>query len=55
MKNFIIALTAVFFALSFYSFCFSGAKDAADNAVQKASITSVDKACKQSKELCKEL
>jgi hypothetical protein len=55
MKNFIIASVAVFFAFSFYSFCFSGAKDAADNVVQKASVTSIDKACKQSKELCKEL
>ena len=55
MKNFIVATVAIFFAFSFYSFCFSGAKNAADNAVQKASVTSVDKACKTNKELCKEL
>lgn len=55
MKNFIIATVAIFFAFSFYSFCFSGAKDAADNTVQKASVTSIGKGCKQSKELCKEL
>lgn len=55
MKNFIIASVAIFFAFSFYSFCFSGAKDAADNVVQKASVTSVDKACKQNKDLCEEL
>lgn len=55
MKNFIIAIVAVFFSISFYSFMFSGAKDAADNTVQKASVTSIDKACKQNKDLCEEL
>lgn len=55
MKNFIIAVIAVFFAFSFYSFMFSGAKDAAENVKEKAAVTSVDKACRQSKELCNEL
>ena len=55
MKNFIIAIIAAFFCFSFYSFMFSKGKDAAENVSNKVSITSVDKACKQSKELCKEL
>lgn len=55
MKNFIIASVAIFFAFSFYSFCFSGAKDAADNVKGSVSVTSVDKACKSNKDLCKEL
>lgn len=52
MKNFIIAITAVFFCFSFYSFMFSGAKGAAENVVKKTSITSVDRYCKQQKGEC---
>ena len=55
MNKLIIAIVATFFCFSFYSFMFSGAKDAAENVSNKVSITSVDKACKQDKELCKEL
>lgn len=55
MKNFIIAIVAVFFSVSFYSFMFSGAKDAAKNVKGSMSVTSVDKACKQNKDLCEEL
>lgn len=55
MKNFIIASVAVFFCFSFYSFMFSSGKSAAENVVEKAPITSIDKACKQSKDLCEEL
>ena len=55
MKNFIIAIVAAFFCFSFYSFMFSGSKSAAENVKEKAQITSVDKACKQSKELCDQL
>lgn len=55
MKNFIIAIIAAFFCFSFYSFMFSGAKDAASNVVEKVPMTSVDKACKQSKDICNEL
>lgn len=55
MKNFIIAITAVFFAFSFYSFMFSSGKSASENVKEKAQITSVDKACKQSKDLCDQL
>lgn len=52
MKNFIIAIVAAFFCFSFYSFMFSGAKDAAENVKEKTSITSVDRYCKQVKEEC---
>lgn len=52
MKNFIIAIIAAFFCFSFYSFMFSGAKDAAENIKGKAAVTSVDKYCKQQKEGC---
>ena len=52
MKNFIIASVAVFFCFSFYSFMFSGAKSAAENVKGKASITSVDRYCKQVKVEC---
>nr|DAD57605.1 MAG TPA: coiled-coil domain-containing protein [Bacteriophage sp.] len=55
MKNFIIASVAVFFCFSFYSFMFSGAKNAAENVKGSMSVTSVDKACKSNKGLCKEL
>lgn len=55
MKNFIIAITAAFFAFSFYSFMFSSGKSAAENVKEKVPMTSVDKACRQSKELCNEL
>nr|DAD60236.1 MAG TPA: hypothetical protein [Bacteriophage sp.] len=55
MKNFIIALVVAFFAFSFYSFAFSGAKKAAEDVKDQVNITSVDKACKQSKDLCKDL
>lgn len=55
MKKFIIALVAAFFAFSFYSFMFSGAKDAAEKVADKVNATSIDKACKQNKELCKDL
>lgn len=52
MKNFIIAITAVFFSISFYSFMFSGAKNAAENVKERAAVTSVDKYCKQQKGEC---
>lgn len=55
MKKFIIALVAAFFTFSFYSFMFSGAKSAAENVKDKVNMTSVDKACKQQKDLCKDL
>lgn len=52
MKNFIIAITAVFLCFSFYSFMFSSGKSAAENVVEKAPITSVDKYCKQQRGEC---
>ena len=55
MKKIIIAAVVAFFAFSFYSFMFSGAKDAAKKVEDKVNATSVDKACKQNKELCKDL
>lgn len=55
MNKIIIAIVAVFFSISFYSFMFSGAKDAAKNVKGSMSVTSVDKACKSNKDLCKEL
>ena len=55
MKKIIIALVAAFFAFSFYSFMFSGAKDSVESLKEKVIMTSVDKACKQNKDLCKDL
>lgn len=55
MNKIIITVVAAFFTFSFYSFMFSGAKNAAENVKGKVSITSVDKACKSNKDLCKEL
>lgn len=55
MKKFIIAFVAAFFFFSFYSFMFSGAKGAAESVKEKVNVTSVDKVCKQNKELCKDL
>ena len=55
MNKTIITIAAIFFCLSFYSFLFSGGKGAAENIKSDVNITSVDKVCKQNKELCEEL
>lgn len=55
MNKTIIAIIAVFFTFSFYSFLFSGSKDAAKKVEDKVQVTSVDAVCKQQKELCEEL
>lgn len=55
MSKTVIAIIVVFFSLSFYSFVFSGGKGAAENIKSDVNITSVDKVCKQNKELCEEL
>ena len=55
MSKTIIAIVAILFSLSFYSFLFSGSKGAAENIKSDISITTVDKVCKQNKELCEEL
>lgn len=52
MKNFIIAAIIAFFGFSFYSFCFSGSKKAAETVVDKVQMTSVDKYCKSKKGEC---
>jgi hypothetical protein len=52
MKKFIIAAVVAFFAFSFYSFMFSGAKGAAEKVTDKVNMTSVDKYCKSKKGEC---
>ena len=55
MNKTIATLVVIFFFFSFYSFIFSGGKGAAENIKSDVNITSVDKVCKQNKELCEEL
>ena len=55
MSKTIIAIVAILFSISFYSFLFSGGKGAAENIKNDISITTVDKVCRHQKELCEEL
>lgn len=51
MSKTVIALV-VFFTFSFYSFMFSGGKDAVENVKDDVQVTSVDRYCKQQKGEC---
>lgn len=55
MNKTIATLVVVFFFFSFYSFVFSSSKGAAENIKDSVNITTVDRACKQNKDLCEEL
>lgn len=55
MNKIIAICVVVIIAFLYHIVAISGARDAAGNVVEKVPMTSVDKACRQSKELCNEL
>lgn len=55
MNKIIAICVAIIIAFLYHVVVISGARDAAGNVVEKVPMTSVDKACKQSKDICNEL